>query len=732
MRKLISAMAVTSMALCMTACQTQVQSNNSGMVATENNESITVEHEQKDTEKDSSRTEENLKSNEDNVYMQRADNAEVSEALAGAFKSHDSFKDDVKSFNTKIVERDYSQQEIDNFKSMNKHFLKALVDEALSSDYNYYSDAGNLSLRKFKEEVLERRHLIDEDAFVEYAGAVIINVDYDYRILLYQNLMKDVDTETYQSIVGKTPWEESPEEEASEYPIQSLAKGINNRSLVGASAAVTNDVSLFSVDSVSEAFEYPVEEFNTKEYNTIDENVFKSVKTSPLSTFSIDVDTASYTDLKYTIRNGWEIEKDAVKIEELINYFNYDYSSERVGDEPFSVDTEYTVCPWNTEHKLMRIGIKADEVNTDLKTNFVLVVDVSGSMLSILKLPLALSAYADMVENLNEEDKISLMYYANGTDVLLDSIPCSESDKIYHALAKAYLGAGGGTNGSLGLNTAYEMAEKNLIKDGVNRVIIATDGDFNIGKTSEGELKDIVEKGRKKGVYLTILGYGDENLKDNKMEVMAENGNGNYHYIGDVSDATKALVEEAQCTLIPVADDVKIQVEFNPSEVAEYRLIGYESRLLNAEDFNNDKVDAGEVGAGKSVTALYEIVPVGSVSETSTPDLKYTQNQALGESTDVCTVSIRYKDVNSSLFDYKSHLAEYVVPKETFVEIPSDNTSLAIALAEYGMVIRDSEFKGSATLSSAQAIAEAVYKDTNNPYVGEFVELIKMLKEQSE
>ena len=470
----------------------------------------------------------------------------------------------------------------------------------------------------------------------------------------------------------------------------------------------------------------------TAEYNEIKENPFKSVTASPLSTFSIDVDTAGYTKLKYDILDGYEIEKDEVKIEELINYFNYDYSGDRVENEPFTVSTEYTLCPWNNKHGLIRIGIQADDVQEKPATNFVLVTDVSGSMMLINKLPLALSAYADMLEGFDEKDTISLMYYAAGQGVILENVSCDKKEEIYKGLAEALTRAGGGTYGSLGLQTAYEMAEKSYIENGVNRVLIATDGDFNIGVTSEGALKEIVEAGRQKGVYLTILGYGSENLKDNKMEVMAENGNGNYHYIGDMTDARKALVQESASTLIPMADDVKIQVEFNPSLVQEYRLIGYESRILNAEDFNNDKVDAGDVGAGKSVTALYEVVPAGEENVTDTPDLKYSKTEAAGDTDDLCTVSIRYKNINSGKTGSESRLVEKPVLAADYHEIPDANTALAISLAEAGMTIRDSEYKGTATLTSAEAIAKAVAAETGNDLALSWADLLRTLISQSE
>ena len=472
--------------------------------------------------------------------------------------------------------------------------------------------------------------------------------------------------------------------------------------------------------------------FNTSEYKSIRENPFKSVAASPLSTFSIDVDTAGYTKLKYDILDGYEIEKDEVKIEELINYFNYNYDGDRTKGQPFIVSTEYTRCPWNTDHSLVRIGIRSDDVQEKPATNFVLVTDVSGSMMLINKLPLALSAYADMLEGFDEKDTISLMYYASGQGIVLQNVTCDKKETIYRGLADVLASAGGGTNGALGLQTAYDMAADSFVEKGVNRVLIATDGDFNIGTTSEGQLKSIVEEERKKGIYLTILGYGSENLKDNKMEAMAENGNGNYHYIGDMTDARKALVQESASTLIPMADDVKIQVEFNPALVQEYRLIGYESRILNAEDFNNDKVDAGDVGAGKTVTALYELVPADAESETSTPDLKYSKTTSSGDTGEVCTVSVRYKETGSALTESESKLVQKVVLAKDYHEIPDANTALAISLAEAGMVIRGSEYKGTASLTSARAIADAVTADTDSSLAASWAQLLGTLIDQSE
>jgi len=677
------------------------------------------------------------------------------QSLEDVFRNHDSFTDDLSKWNAKAESRSRSgwysnltsEEEEAVIDSMNADFRRAVLELAYErlEDPDDYDDRGRCL------KVLLQHDMISKDAADRYLLASSLYADN-----LAEELWKEID-----QIIEKARKEDPdlfPEPEPDYLYEDEMGLAAAGGGMVEESAMETG-LALASESSASDDAETGSPEsaqnkrvesgqpdtpdgqmpdpdeapdFNTAEYNTIRENPFKSVASSPLSTFSIDVDTAGYTKLKYDILDGYQIEKDEVKIEELINYFNYDYSGDRVGEEPFTVSTEYTRCPWNPGHGLVRIGIRADDRQEKPATNFVLVTDVSGSMMLINKLPLALSAYADMLEGFDEKDTVSLMYYASGQGVVLENVSCDKKDEIYRGLAELLFNAGGGTYGSLGLQTAYEMAEKSYVENGVNRVLLATDGDFNIGATSEGALKEIVEAGRQKGVYLTILGYGAENLKDNKMEVMAENGNGNYHYIGDMADAEKALVQESASTLIPMADDVKIQVEFNPALVQEYRLIGYESRILNAEDFNNDKVDAGDVGAGKTVTALYELVPAGGESETSVPDLKYSSKESAGEDSELCNVAIRYKEINSGKTGSESRLVERPVLAADYHEIPDDNTALAISLAEAGMVIRGSEFKGTATLTSAEAIAEVVAADSGSDLVKSWAELLGTLIRQSE
>ena len=680
--------------------------------------------------------------------------AETQYSLEEVFQNHDSFTDDLSKWNSK-ANRKYRSAWLTNLTpeeeqavidSMNTAFLDAVLELA----YERLENPENSDYRSRCLAVLLQREMISRETADRFLLASSLYADN-----LADDLWEEID-QTIETIKKEDP-NLFPEPEdvmlyEDEMDASAASAGIEEGSAMDAEPAASE--SSESSEAMNQAPERTKDEAsgmtpadateehtadqggtaepNTAEYNTIRENPFKSTASSPLSTFSIDVDTAGYTKLKYDILDGFQIEKDEVKIEELINYFNYDYSGDRVGEEPFTVSTEYTCCPWNPEHRLVRIGIRADDRQEKPATNFVLVTDISGSMMLINKLPLALSAYADMLDGFDEKDTISLMYYASGQGIVLENTSCDKKDEIYRGLASLLFKAGGGTHGSLGLQTAYEMAEKSYIENGVNRVLIATDGDFNIGATSEGALKDIVESGRQRGVYLTILGYGSENLKDNKMEVMAENGNGNYHYIGDMTDAEKALVQESASTLIPMADDVKIQVEFNPALVQEYRLIGYESRILNAEDFNNDKVDAGDVGAGKTVTALYELVPAGQKHETDVPDLKYSNTESTGDTGELCTVSIRYKEINSGKTGSESKLVEKPVLAEDYHEIPDDNTALAISLAEAGMVIRDSEYKGSATLTSARAIAGAVAADTESDLARSWADLLRTLIEQSE
>lgn len=462
---------------------------------------------------------------------------------------------------------------------------------------------------------------------------------------------------------------------------------------------------------------YGQDDFQAEEYNYIEENGYKNVMDEPLSTFSVDVDTASYGNIRRMIRAGEEIPADAVRIEEMINYFHYDYP-EPAGDEPFSVTTEYAPCPWNDDSRLLLIGLQAKEIDFSRRpaSNLVFLLDVSGSMYSADKLPLVQKAFTMLTENLDERDRVSIVTYAGYESVVLDGVSGTQKAKIAAALED--LEAGGSTAGAAGIEKAYELAQKHFITGGNNRVILATDGDLNVGITSEGALTRLIQKKRESGVHLSVLGVGTGNLKDNKMEALADNGNGNYNYLDSIYEAKKVLVDEMGGTLITVAKDVKIQVEFNPAQVRGYRLVGYENRLLNQEDFDNDKIDAGEIGSGHSVTALYEIIPASGDSHKT--QLKYQTGNVPVESSELLTVKLRYKAPNGNT----SKLLEYPVEAAVYRDEPSLNLTFAGAVAEFGMLLRDSEYKGKADFDQVMELAESCVGRDSDDYRKEFLELV--------
>ncbi len=472
---------------------------------------------------------------------------------------------------------------------------------------------------------------------------------------------------------------------------------------------------------LDEFYEEINEDFNTEEYNAIVENNFKSVKDYPLSTFSVDVDTASYSNIRRMINKGTEVVPDAVRIEEMINYFKYDYKKP-TGDVPFSVNTELSDCPWNKDAKLLLVGLQAKDIDFDNRpsSNLVFLLDVSGSMNDPNKLPLMQKAFIMLTENLNKNDRVSIVTYAGSDKVILDGVPGNETMKIVNALEDLY--AGGSTAGAQGINRAYELAEKNYIEEGNNRIILATDGDLNVGLSSEGELTRLVEKKRESGVYLSVLGFGYGNIKDNKMEALADNGNGNYSYIDSILEAKKVLVDEMGGTLFTVAKDVKLQVEFNPTLLKGYRLIGYENRLLNTEDFDDDTKDAGEIGAGHRVTALYELIEIDSDQEVEESDLKYQSESQLSDSDEWLTVNIRYKEP----VEDKSQLLSVVVDESDYSSEMPENLNFASSVAVFGMLLRDSQYKGN---SSYQMILDNLDKQdySEDEYKDEFISLVKKI-----
>ena len=467
---------------------------------------------------------------------------------------------------------------------------------------------------------------------------------------------------------------------------------------------------------------------NTEEYATIHENGFKKVLDDALSTFSIDVDAASYSNTRRFINNGQLPPKDAVRIEEMINYFNYEYRNP-TGEDPFSINTEIARAPWNEEHLIAQIGLQGKKIDLDNlpASNIVFLLDVSGSMSSPNKLPLLKSAFKLLANELRPQDKVSIVVYAGAAGLVLPPTDGNSKDKIMKALDN--LQAGGSTAGGAGIKLAYKLAKENFVEGGNNRVVLATDGDFNIGASSNAEMERLIEEKRQDGVFLTVLGFGMGNYKDSKMEILADKGNGNYAYIDNMKEAKKVLVNEFGGTMFTIAKDVKIQVEFNPAVVQAYRLIGYENRMLNNEDFNDDKKDAGELGSGHTVTALYEIIPVGVESEfvKGVDPLKYqsNDNRVTENSDELLTVKFRYKKPDEN----KSKLITHVLKNQ--IKKSSENLNWAMAVAGFGMLLRDSEFKGELTYSSVLELAKSSKGEDEFGYRREFVDLVDLAKGMS-
>lgn len=533
---------------------------------------------------------------------------------------------------------------------------------------------------------------------------------------MYDNTMRS-------ESVAEAPASEAPE---AEYADREEAKGTENEK-----------------SYLDSCYDFDTEVQNGEEYSEWEEKGYSSVMKEPLSTFSADVDTASYSNLRRLIRDGYSLEElpeNAVRIEEMLNYFDYDYAEPK-GNEPFGVTTQIGKCPWNEEAELVMIGLKTQDVEYEQTppSNLVFLLDVSGSMHNEDKLPLLQESFCMLAENLTEKDRVSIVTYAGDDTIVLDGVSGDKTKKIQKALNK--LEAGGGTHGSKGIETAYALAEEHFIEGGNNRVILATDGDLNIGLTSEEELEELISEKKESGIFLSVLGFGTGNIKDSKMETLADKGNGNYAYIDCIREADKVLVEEMTATLLTICKDVKFQVEFNPSVVSSYRLIGYENRALNKEDFNDDTKDAGEIGAGHSVTVLYEVVlkePIGGLSEKEIEDLKYSDNykkelkeqgqqekqEGLGEDGNALTeewftLSVRYKKPAED----ESNLLQYPIGYECYEEEPSDDFLFAAAVAEFGLLASHSEYPEDASVKNVKKTLKSI--DLDDEYKEEFLELVK-------
>ncbi len=527
----------------------------------------------------------------------------------------------------------------------------------------------------------------------------------------------------------------------------SVALGIVSATLIGCARRETKFAAVDSAQP-SQAFRYheaalavPVAAADEgigpgeggEKYDEIIDNPFRRVVEHPLSTFSIDVDTASYSKVRqYLVDYNQLPRPDAVRIEELLNYFPYDYAAPvESQSEPFATHVAVSQCPWNAEHRLVRLALKGREVNKDVRpsSNLVLLIDSSGSMKSPNKLPLLKRGMRLLLQQLNENDRVAVVAYAGAAGLVLDSTPATDADTILAALSR--LEAGGSTNGGQGLQLAYQIARDNFVDQGTNRVLLCTDGDFNVGMTGTDQMVRFVEDQSKGGIDLTVLGFGMGNLNDAMLEQISGRGNGNYAFIDTYNEAKKVLVEQLSGTLVTIAKDVKLQVEFNPAKVAAYRLIGYENRMLQTEDFNDDKKDAGEIGAGHSVTALYEVVPQGvSTAETlpSTDPLKYQEpprNSAAAESGELLTVKLRYKAPG----DDASQLIEHVVHDSGARFNDADEEfKFAAAVAGFGMLLRQSDHRGDWTYENVMQVAQSSLGNDAHGFREEFVELVSIAR----
>lgn len=520
---------------------------------------------------------------------------------------------------------------------------------------------------------------------------------------------------------------------AAEEPAESGAESASSEygDMDGATSSADMDYEMEREASTDCYDYYDYDEYelpNTEEYHAIEESGFTAAAVSPLSTFSADVDTASYSNLRRMIEDGYSLEdipEGSVRIEELLNYFQYDYVGPKKG-EPFGVTTQITDCPWNPNGKIAMIGLKTMEIDFSEApaSNLVFLLDVSGSMYSDDKLPLLQKSFSMLTENLTEKDTVSIVVYAGEDRVILEGVNGAEQEEILEAVNS--LEAGGSTAGSDGIITAYRIAEEYFIKGGNNRVILATDGDLNVGMTTEAELEKLITREKESGVYLSVLGFGTGNIKDNKMELLADKGNGNYAYIDSLTEARKVLVEEMGATLVTVAEDVKFQVEFNPAVVAGYRLIGYDNRKLAEQDFADDTKDAGEIGAGHTVTVLYEIVTTDTAATYAGTSLKYAEKKELPDE-EWFTVNIRYKKPGTS----KSLLQSCPVDIKDYDAEPGKDLQFAMAVAEFGLVITDSSYKGNADMRSVIERLKTI--DTkSDEYKDEFCYLVRRLYKNGE
>jgi Ca-activated chloride channel homolog len=521
-------------------------------------------------------------------------------------------------------------------------------------------------------------------------------------------------------VVEKSRTEQSRKFSASELDAITLTPGVSS----GDARSYQNGASIGAGGVLRPQADY----YGQEEYKSMPETGYKFVTAEPLSTFSIDVDRASYANIRRFLTEGSLPPKDAVRVEEMLNYFHYDLPSPR-GDDPVSIFTDMAACPWNEKHRVVQVALKGREIETDKlpPANLVFLIDVSGSMNNAKKLPLLKSAFRLLVEQLREEDKVAIVTYAGNAGLVLPATSGDQKAKILSAIDN--LTPGGSTAGAAGIQLAYEIAKQNMDDETNSRVILATDGDFNVGVSGDDELVKLIESKRDEGIFLTVFGFGTGNYKDSKMEQLADKGNGNYAYCDNLLEAQKVFVKEIGGTLTTIAKDVKIQIEFNPKYVQAYRLIGYENRRLNKEDFNDDKKDAGELGAGHEVTALYEIIPVGVQSDAlvSVDPLKYQRitktNVEMNDSDELMTVKLRYKEPKGS----KSKLITQAVKHNESLSA-SENLRFSMAVAQFGMLLSESSFKGSSDMDEVIKLASSAQGTDKDGYRAECIRLMETYK----
>ncbi|MDI3503373.1 MAG: Ca-activated chloride channel [Candidatus Cloacimonadota bacterium] len=504
--------------------------------------------------------------------------------------------------------------------------------------------------------------------------------------------------------------------------VVSESLGDNQMRQMGMGSSMGNSV--LGGMAIFDSGSYLPPDWNTEDYSAITPNIFHSPLTSPLSTFSIDVDTATYSNIRRMLNQGYLPSPNTVRTEEILNYFSYDYPQPR-GEHPFSVYTEMGVCPWNPKRNLVHIGLQGKKLDMGKApaNNLVFLLDVSGSMNSPNKLPLVQRSMKLLLEKMRPEDKIAIVVYAGAAGLVLPSTYGEEKPKIAAAIDN--LQAGGSTAGGAGIQLAYNTAVENFIEGGNNRIILCTDGDFNIGVSSDADMTKLIEGNRDKGVFLTVLGFGMGNYKDNRLELLADKGNGNYAYIDDISEARKVLVNEMGATLFTIAKDVKIQVEFNPAHVKAYRLIGYENRLLQDEDFSDDTKDAGEMGAGHTVTAVYEIIPANSKEEVpGLEPLKYQEikiNDEARNSPEIMNVKLRYKLPTK---DESILMETPVYNKALGLEDVSETFLFSSAVVGYSMLLQEYEDRGSLTWERVLSLASENMGEDAEGYRHEFIQLV--------